>query len=700
MTNSKHTKRALLASVLSVVLCCAMLVGSTFAWFTDSVTSGNNKIVAGNLEIELEYKDKTGKWQTITEDTNLFKSADETLWEPGHTEYVQLRIRNAGSLALRYQFIANVYGDENGGPEKEYTNQNNEKFKLSEYLVFNKIEGDAPVEDREDLWLSGDAEKAAMGKLDDLVGNGLLTSGEEETLTLAVYMPTFVGNDANHSSSAKETEGEPTIYLGLTLNATQAPYENDSFGNDYDKAAAVTTEDELIKAVKNGGTVVLWDDIELNTNLALTENETVLDLNGHTVTFDEDGLIDLSGDASLTIKGGTFDMPTDTTSQLGYLVRAEGNSKVVIENGVFNAGLTCVQAGDNAQVEIKGGTYSAFATYKNEYWLLNLIDEDRETTNITVCGGTFINFDPSNNVCEGNGTNFVAEGYQSTEVSEGKYVVTDVNTTPAEDATGLQEAIGGAEDGGTILVTGNIESTGTILRLDASKSITVDLGRNTLTTTGTTAVVKNGGKLTIKNGTIKATVDGINVQSATLALENVTIDSGRVGVFGNNERNTITIDGCTINSSYWGVYQNGSKTPSTYTIKNTTIRDKSPTGAGIFISNSAVGEKQTLIVENCNISGSTAVEVKHTNATITGSTLTATEVENKKAYINGNGSCAIGYSLAVTSNGTNDNATGIVTVTGSTLNSEYFVYTLAEGSSVTIDGTEAQETDSYYSGNI
>ena len=49
MTSSKNTKRALLASVLSVVLCCAMLVGSTFAWFTDSVTSGGNQIVAGNL---------------------------------------------------------------------------------------------------------------------------------------------------------------------------------------------------------------------------------------------------------------------------------------------------------------------------------------------------------------------------------------------------------------------------------------------------------------------------------------------------------------------------------------------------------------------------------------------------------------------------------------------------------------------------
>lgn len=55
MTNPKQTKRALLMSLLSLLLCCAMLIGSTFAWFTDSVTSGNNKIIAGNLDIELGY---------------------------------------------------------------------------------------------------------------------------------------------------------------------------------------------------------------------------------------------------------------------------------------------------------------------------------------------------------------------------------------------------------------------------------------------------------------------------------------------------------------------------------------------------------------------------------------------------------------------------------------------------------------------
>lgn len=102
MTQSKHTKRALLTSVLAMLVCVALLIGSTFAWFTDSVTSGRNRIVAGNLDVELEYWDGTS-WQTVTENTNLFKpteGANATLWEPGHTEYVQLRIRTRGRWRL------------------------------------------------------------------------------------------------------------------------------------------------------------------------------------------------------------------------------------------------------------------------------------------------------------------------------------------------------------------------------------------------------------------------------------------------------------------------------------------------------------------------------------------------------------------------------------------------------------------------
>ena len=73
MANSKHTKRTLLASILSVAVCVTMLVGSTFAWFTDSVTSGNNKIVAGNLDIKLSYSTDLQNWNDVDANTNVFK---------------------------------------------------------------------------------------------------------------------------------------------------------------------------------------------------------------------------------------------------------------------------------------------------------------------------------------------------------------------------------------------------------------------------------------------------------------------------------------------------------------------------------------------------------------------------------------------------------------------------------------------------
>ena len=115
MTKSKSTKRALLSSVLALVLTCTMLLGTTFAWFTDSVKSGANKIIAGNLDVELEYAtvDANGalqdNWTSVEGKDALFKT--DTLWEPGHAEVVYLKARNAGTLALKYKFAMNILSE-------------------------------------------------------------------------------------------------------------------------------------------------------------------------------------------------------------------------------------------------------------------------------------------------------------------------------------------------------------------------------------------------------------------------------------------------------------------------------------------------------------------------------------------------------------------------------------------------------------
>ena len=77
MTNAKSTKKALMLSILSLVLCFSMLIGTTFAWFTDSVTSANNIIKSGNLDVALyyatEYNGENTNWVEVDDTTKIFK---------------------------------------------------------------------------------------------------------------------------------------------------------------------------------------------------------------------------------------------------------------------------------------------------------------------------------------------------------------------------------------------------------------------------------------------------------------------------------------------------------------------------------------------------------------------------------------------------------------------------------------------------
>ena len=96
MTNKNSTKRALISSAIALLLCFSMLIGTTFAWFTDSVSSATNQIIAGNLDVEMYYQNstttdnwtKTGDdtWKKVTEKSHIFMAG--ALWEPGHTEVV------------------------------------------------------------------------------------------------------------------------------------------------------------------------------------------------------------------------------------------------------------------------------------------------------------------------------------------------------------------------------------------------------------------------------------------------------------------------------------------------------------------------------------------------------------------------------------------------------------------------------------
>ena len=95
MTNAKTTKRALLSSIVSLILCFTMLLSTTYAWFTDTVTSANNIITAGNLDIELYHTNDDDEGEKVNEGTILFD--DVKLWEPGAVVYETFKIVNEGN---------------------------------------------------------------------------------------------------------------------------------------------------------------------------------------------------------------------------------------------------------------------------------------------------------------------------------------------------------------------------------------------------------------------------------------------------------------------------------------------------------------------------------------------------------------------------------------------------------------------------
>jgi hypothetical protein len=164
----------------------------------------------------------------------------------------------------------------------------------------------------------------------------------------------------------------------------------------------------------------------------------------------------------------------------------------------------------------------------------------------------------------------------------------------------------------------------------------------------------------------------------------------------------VTINSSNIVSKYFGVSQNGSYGGNMFSITDTTITDTH--GAGVYISNSKDNPKQTLKIDNCTIVGPSGVEIKHTDATITNSTLIGMTTPRASAT-NNSGLCTKGYAFAATTIGDNDFVTGNVSVSdckfysGSTTEGEsngyVFVYTVAEGSSLTIGGNAVTYYNTY-----
>ena len=293
--NRTSVKRSLLVSAIALTLTAALLIGTTFAWFTSTASTGVSSVEAGKLKVTL----LNGDQELSSADVLTWQKAEgqtgTALWEPGCTYNLEpLTIKNTGSLALKYK------------------------------IVITGIKGDAELNKVID-WTVNDTA---------LDADHPLAVGASDTLTISGHMQETAGD----TYQGKTIDG-----ISITVVATQDTVEYDSNGSQYDKDAEyptpVTTGDELQAIVSNATApvnIVLTNNITTNNFVIPADKDVTLDLNGRTVTNAESHTILNKGHLTLT---------DSSADKSGQIISLKGNT-------------AALRNGDNAVCVIEGGTFT------------------------------------------------------------------------------------------------------------------------------------------------------------------------------------------------------------------------------------------------------------------------------------------------------------------------------------------------------
>ena len=266
MNTKKATKRALLTSVTALVMCVVMLVGTTFAWFTDTASTAVNKIQAGNLDVDIVDKEGT---TSLDGKTLSFRDANgktDILWEPGATFFTQgFRIANKGNLALKYKVVVSGTTGDTG---------------LLKVMKFDVV--------------SAMTKTGSEVNFDTTPGQLLPSAAGTPSVSDVYYLRGHMDENAGNEYKNMTLTG-----ISVTVYATQLNSEFDSFGNDYDKDAEYSadvwdgtsaTADEL--AAATSGTTVTIDSGELLAALVQSVNDGN-DYAGYTIKLTKN--LDLNG---------------------------------------------------------------------------------------------------------------------------------------------------------------------------------------------------------------------------------------------------------------------------------------------------------------------------------------------------------------------------------------------------------------------
>ncbi len=533
MNNKKATKRALLTSVMALVMCVVMLVGTTFAWFTDTASTGVNKIQAGNLDVDIVGADPVdGKYPSLTGEGHKLSftkagtevgtdNAAAILWEPG-CRYVTegFRIANKGNLALKWKAVVN----------KGTTAENPGKFDLLDVI---------------DFYLVTSKDVNDMGTELNEFSDKLAAKTNSGVYYIKGVMKTTAGNDY---------QGLTLDGITITVYATQDNVENDSFGPDYDKNATYYPVIDLAglkDALGRGGNITIAGDFTGDaTKTAAGDRLTIktpTTLNFEGVYTVPGSLEDSANWAALYITDATTINAIDgagiicedkTDSSAAYIggpyvahINAPGKT-VTVNGGTYYGGCTTFNVQKGTLI-VNGGFFQVTPDNGTNdcRYTLNCIDANygNGSAKIIVKGGTFVNFNPADCKAEGAGTNFVADGYSviSETKANGDVWYTVVKGTGA--TAGTQKDL-------TDAITNNTTST-VKLTTDGTYTLPTDkMANKDVTIIGTKDTVID----------MKNVATGQGTSNAKIALEGVTVEFANATYKGFQHTGKLTYKDCTI----------------------------------------------------------------------------------------------------------------------------------------------------------
>ena len=448
MNNKRATKRALLTSIMALVMCVVMLVGTTFAWFTDTASTAVNKIQAGNLDIELQMKDNNGKWVNAEGKTLPFlvkgeipAEGTQILWEPGCTYYVpQIRVLNKGNLAVKFEYVPEALGVTG---------------KLAEVLTFTAKTFDEEGNEDSDINIEPE----------------VLKPGEASPAwSFGYHMDENAGNEYQNATATG---------MCVTVLATQASYEKDSFDDQYDKDAeypiSVTTGDEL-QAIVSSATapvnIMLTNSITTNNFVIPEDKDVTLDLNGRTVT---------NAGSHTILNKGHLTLTDSSADKSGQIISCKDDT-------------AALRNGDNAVCVVEGGTISRDGANGNTWHVVENFGK------MTFNGGKVV-LKNGNGFAITNGWNYFDPGASTT------HAVMEINALELDtDSSGIKNC----RYGDLTVNDVTVASTG-YWALSNDYLGTAVINGGTLTSTAFKAV-SNGAAMTVNGGTFDGT-NGLFVQS-------------------------------------------------------------------------------------------------------------------------------------------------------------------------------------------